>query len=275
MSDGQAFKPWNNLVTMTVNNISRGHYARVVTMLVRRELKVKYRGTFFGYLWSMLNPLLFMLIISFVFSHLMRGIQNYSLFVLAGILFWNLTAASIIAGTNSIVANASLIQKVKVPLWVFPLVPLGSSAVNLCLALVPFLIISVVLSASFTLNILLLPVIVGLTATFLAGVALALSALNVFFRDVGHVLEPVLTLAFYATPVIYDRNGASVPPHISNLLGFNPLTHFAEAFRSTLVSSAPRLTLSSMLLLCLFSADSLVLGTMVYRNCRNKIPFRL
>ena len=254
---------------------NRRHYFNVVTMLVRRELKVKYRGTFFGYVWSMLNPLLFMAIISFVFSHLMRGIPNYSLFVLAGILFWNLTSASILAGTGSIVANASLIQKVRIPLWVFPLVPLGSSATNLCLALIPYIIISIVLSASITLKILLLPLVAALLVIFLAGIVLALSALNVFFRDVGHVLEPVLTLTFYATPVIYDRQGPAVPPHISYLLGFNPLTHFAEAFRSTLVSTAPTLTLNSILLLCIFSASSILIGSSIHRACRKKIPFRL
>ncbi|RYZ81134.1 MAG: ABC transporter permease, partial [Proteobacteria bacterium] len=91
---------------------ARLHYLSLVSLLVRRELKVKYRGTFLGYIWSMLNPLLTMLIITLVFKHFNKGTPDYNLFVLSGILCWNLASQTIILGTQAIVAAQGLLKKV-------------------------------------------------------------------------------------------------------------------------------------------------------------------
>ena len=254
---------------------SRRHYLAIVVMLVRRELKVKYRGTMLGYLWSMLNPLLFMVIISVVFSHIVKGIENYSIYVLAGILFWNMASMSIVAGTGSIVANANLIQKVRMPLWVFPLVPLGSSLLNLALALIPYTIICLVFKVGVTWQLGLLPVILVLTAMFLAGVTLCLASLNVFFRDVAHVLEPLMTLTFYATPVIYDRHQGTMPEKITQLLGLNPFVHYIEAFRATVFPGVRPISFTDLLFLTGLSITSLVIGGLVYKKSKRKIPLKL
>ncbi len=252
---------------------ARKHYLAIVVMLVRRELKVKYRGTMLGYLWSMLNPLLFMVIISVVFSHLVKGIENYSIFVLAGILFWNMVSMSIVAGTGSIVANANLIQKVRMPLWVFPLVPLGSSLMNMALALIPYTIICLVLNVGVTWQLGLLPLILVLTAMFLAGITLCLASLNVFFRDVSHVLEPLMTLAFYATPVIYDRG--VLPEKISRLLGFNPFVHYIEAFRAIIFPGVRPVSATDLTILACLSIVSLIGGSLIYKKAKRKIPLKL
>jgi len=254
---------------------SRIHYLSIVVMLVRRELKVKYRGTMLGYLWSMLNPLLFMVIISVVFSHIVRGIDNYSVYVLSGILFWNMVSMSIVAGTGSIVANANLIQKVRMPLWVFPLVPLGSSLMNLALALIPYTVICLVLSVGVTWQLALLPVILVLTAVFLAGVTLCLASLNVFFRDVAHVLEPLMTLVFYATPVIYDRHQGMLPEKVSRILGLNPFVHYIEAFRATVFPGVRPVSVSDLIFLACLSITSLVVGGLIYKKSKRKIPLKL
>lgn len=254
---------------------TRLHYLTIVWMLVRRDLKVKYRGTVLGYLWSMLNPLLFMITISLVFSHLVKGIAHYNIYVLSGILFWNMVSMSIVGGTGSLVANAHLIQKIRVPMWVFPLVPLGSSLTNLALAMIPFLLVSLVSSVGFSSQVWLLPFVLFVIAVFLLGIALGLSSLNVFFRDVAHVLEPVMTLLFYATPIIYDRQAASMPENISRLLGLNPFVHFVEAFRSVVFSGAPSLSWGKGVLLIAMAGTSMGIGGMIYKRVRTKISLNL
>lgn len=253
----------------------RLHYLSIVWMLVRRDLKVKYRGTVLGYLWSMLNPLLFMSTISVVFSHLVRGIPNYSIFVLAGILFWNMVSITLIAGTGSLVGNAHLIQKIRVPMWVFPMVPLGSSLTNLALALIPYSIVCLVLKVGFSSQVFLLPIVLFILAVFLTGISLGLASLNVFFRDVAHVLEPVMTLLFYATPIIYDRQSASMPENISSILSLNPFVHFVEAFRSTMFPGATPITWMQIGLLVGMAGVSLALGGFVYKRVKTKIPLHL
>jgi ABC-type polysaccharide/polyol phosphate export permease len=242
--------------------------------MVKRELKVKYRGTILGYLWSMLNPLLFMLTISFVFSHMMKGIPNYSLFVLAGILSWNLVSVGIIGGTHSISNSGHLLRKIKMPIWVFPLVPLASGGVNFVLALVPFVIVLYATGNSLGLGILGLPLVFILFAGFLLGAALSFSTLNVFFKDVGHVLEPVLQLIFYATPIIYDRHNPSIPEYAAKLLNLNPFTHYIEAMRSCLVyGKFP--DLMEFLIMGACTSLSLTIGFLIYKKTKKKIIFNV
>ena len=253
---------------------ARLQYLRVVILMVKRELKVKYRGTVLGYLWSMLNPLLFMLTISFVFSHMMKSIPNYNLFVLAGILSWNLVSMAIIGGTHSIAHSGHLLRKIKMPIWVFPLVPLASGGVNFLLALVPFVVVLYATGNSLGWSVLALPLVFLLFAGFLLGAALGFSTLNVFFKDVGHVLEPVLQLVFYATPIIYDRHNPSIPEYAARLLSLNPFTHFIEAIRSCLVyGQFPDLV--EFLIMGFFTAISLTAGFVIYKRAKKKIIFNV
>ena len=253
---------------------SRAHFVQVVLLLIRRELKVKYAGSLLGYLWSMLNPLLSMLVISFVFSHFVRDIDNYPIFVLSGIIFWNMASFALVLGTNSIVANTSLIRKIKLPGWVFPSVSLGTASVNLSLSLIPYSLLYLVSGASPTVNIFLFPLALLLFVIFLGGLVMTLSTLNVFFRDVSHVLEPVLGLVFYATPLLYNRNSKAIPPEFANLLLLNPFTHFIETLRATLYEGrAPSLT--QWATAGSISFVSALIGTIVYKKAKNKIIFKL
>lgn len=243
-------------------------------MLVARELRVKYRGSFLGYLWSMLNPLFFMIIISLVFSRLMRGIENYELYVLSGILFWNMTAHALVGGTGAIVGNAGLVLKVRTPIWVFALVPLGSAIVNFILALFPYLAIVMLRGHPIPWSLFLLPVLLLLYSLFLSGLALALATANVFFRDVMHVMEPVIQLLFYATPIIYDRSNPMIPPTIRYILGLNPFTRFVELFRATIFLPSSS-SIALLIVLTVLSAVVLILGALVYRVNRNQLTFRV
>lgn len=250
------------------------HNVSLVMLLVRRELKVKYRGSMLGYLWSMINPLLFMLIISQVFKHIVKNIPDYHLYVLSGILVWNAISASLSQGAQSIVSNASLLRKVKTPAFLFPCVPIGSGLTNMCLALIPFSFVLIFSGRAPGAEILAMPFLVVVQALFLYGAALALSCLNVFFRDVGHILEPLLTVIFYATPVIFDRTSGIVPERLQFLLSLNPFVHFVEAFRACLIGHGS-LTLNKALLLVALAALSLLFGYVTYTLSKRKLIFHV
>jgi ABC-type polysaccharide/polyol phosphate export permease len=251
-----------------------GRNWRLLALLVGRELKVKYRSSFLGYLWSMLNPLLFMMIITFVFSRLMRGVEHYDIYVLSGVLFWNMTAMSIIGSTHSLVANSGLLRKVRVPYWIFVVVPIGAAVVNCSLAFAPYAAIVLVKGLSVKPQMLGAPLVLVLYAAFLAGLGSILATLNVYFRDVGHVVEPLLQLGFYATPIIYDRRNPSIPEWAQNLLGLNPLVQFIDLFRSALFSSE-FFSWGAVLAAALSAALSLGVAAVFYRHSVAKLSFRI
>ena len=252
----------------------RQQHLDLVVRLVRRELAVKYRGSVLGYFWSMANPLLFMAVISVVFSFIVRDIPYYHLFVLSGILFWNLTSNAILGGTNAIVSGASLLRKVKMPIWIFPVVPLFTFAINFLLALIPYTIVFAFTGPPIIPHFWQLPFVLVLYVLFLSGLSLVLASLNVFFRDVGHVIEPLLVMAMYATPVVYDRHRLGFSKKVSDILGLNPITHFVEAGRSCLFLPDAMSTVQWLRLVGL-ACVSATIGIVVYRQVKDKFIFNL
>lgn len=245
----------------------------LVRLLVLRDLRVRYRGSVLGYLWSMMNPLLYMGILSFVFAHLMRfKIENFPLFILSGILSWNLFQQSLSVGVHSIVANGSLLRKVRVPASLFPAVSVCSVLVNFVLALGPFIIIALLTGLQLTGWIFLLPVIVLPYVVFIYGISLVLASLNVSFRDIGHTLEPLLTMLFYGTPIVYPMT--SLPEQYQKIVMLNPVAHFVGAFRDVLFEGrSPGST--TVVLLFALAVASLVIGISVYRSQRDSFVYNL
>jgi ABC-type polysaccharide/polyol phosphate export permease len=202
------------------------------------------------------------------------GIPNYGLYVLSGLLAWNMASMAISLGTQSIVLNAHLLRKIRLPVWVFPVVHLGTSSTNFALSLGPFFLLWALSDVRASSALMALPIVLALYALFILGVSLTLSVLNVFFRDVGHVLEPILQLTFYATPIIYSRELVAIPESIRVFLGFNPFVHFIEGFRSSLVlGQFP--TSGAFLAMFACTVLSLFTGAMVYKRARRKIIFNI
>ncbi len=253
---------------------SNMHYLRLALLLVRRELKVKYRGSFLGYLWSLLNPLLYMLVLSAVFSKLVKGVPNYSLYVFTGILMWNMASMSLNLGAQSIVNGGSLLRKVRMPAWVFPLSSVASSATNFMFSLVPYVGLAYFFGAPINASVVLFPLVLIAYLGFVLGVALLISVVNVFFRDVGHVLEPVLAIVFYATPIVYDPNLLALPKAVSIALSLNPFGHFAQAFRATLMGYGT-IDLRVMTILYLCATGALCLGSWAYARAQKKFIYHL
>jgi ABC-type polysaccharide/polyol phosphate export permease len=248
-----------------------GHWHSVVFLLIARDFKVRYRASFFGYLWSMLNPLLMMAVLSLVFSFaLKQDIPRYPAFILSGLVFWNLFSQSIHLGKNCFLDNASLLKKVKVPAWVFPTAVIGSSFVHAGLALIPYFGIAGFLGVTFNIALLQVPALLILYFIFIEGIVLALGSLNVFFRDLGHMTEPILQIAFYATPIIYPVS--ALPPKYQWVMQFNPLAHYIEGFRASLFEGS---LLSSMTWLKIIAIAffSFVAGQIVFKSTRNRFLY--
>lgn len=241
--------------------------------MVKRDLKVRYRGSMLGYAWSMLNPLLSMTILAAIFSHVVKiETEHYPLYVLSGLIAWNMFAQSVGAGVHSIVNNSFILRKVAVPSWVFPTASISSAVVNSVLALLPYGLISLFLKHPLSLTLIQLPLIFVLYFLFIHGVVMILSSLNVLFRDVGHVVEPVLQILFYGSPVLYAAN--VVPEKIRELLILNPVAHFIEAVRAALYSGQ-WLSAQQLFILTLLALLSPLLGRLVYQRTRDGFIYAL
>src|SRR5262245_55669520 len=206
-------------------------YLDLLQTLVSRAIKQRYKRSVLGFAWTMLNPLITMVILSVVFSRVFGDrVPNYPLFVIIGLLAWNLFSLGSTQGLASIVDSGPLIRKVAVPKEMFPLAAVGANLVNFLLSLVPLLFVVLFLRIDVTWAVLWVPIGVALIGLFTLGVALALGTLNVFFRDVRYFYEAALLAWFYGTPVFYPVDVLS--ERARAVLQWNPLYVLVDVFRT-------------------------------------------
>jgi lipopolysaccharide transport system permease protein len=180
-------------------------FRQLVFLLVSRELKVRYKRSVLGILWTMLNPLLLMVVYAVVFTTIMpAALPNFTVFLLAGLLPWIFFSTALLQGLMSVLVNQELVRKVRVPQAVFPISVVGSNLVNLGLSLVPLFAMMLVLRQRFTWALLFLPVGIFVLTLFAAGATLLLASATVFFRDVRHLTEVLLQMVLYLSPILYD-----------------------------------------------------------------------
>lgn len=246
-------------------------YRELLKNLVLKDLKVKYRDSVLGFLWSLANPLLLILVYSFVFGHMLRGgPPNFAYFLMVGILPWNFFAQSLMMSTGSILDNGNLIRKVALPLEVFPVATVLFNLAQYLLALIvffpmAFLFFKVPFAWSW---INFLPLLV-LQIIFTLGLCFILSTATVFYRDVRHFTEILLMLLFWLTPIVYDIQ--AVPPSLRTVLYMNPLSCFILAYQDALyhnIFSSPERFLSVVLL----SFLSFVLGYFLFVIFKVRFP---
>lgn len=210
-------------------------FRALVDALVRRHIATRYRGSLFGFLWSLMNPLCLMAVYTLVFHHYMRveGGAHYSLMVFAGLLPWIWTASSLTEGTAALVNSGHLITKSLFPPHVLPFVSVTAAMVHFLLAL-PILAIFVLMAGlPIPATWLALPIIALVHAILLNGLVLALSALNVFYRDVQHLVANVLTLLFFLCPVVYPAS--LVPERWRFMINLNPLAALTQFYQQILI----------------------------------------
>lgn len=248
-------------------NLERYRY--VLQNFVVRDLKVKYRGTLLGYLWSLLEPLSLVLVYWFVFVVIARrGGTDYPLVVILGVLPYNLFSSTIQGGATSLTAHASLIRRVYIPREIFVLSGALTQLVVYALSMFAVLPFMLVYDASPGPSLLLLPVAVAGLVTLASGVALVAACANVLFRDVGYLLRVVLRLLFYGTPVIYTAE--MIPEHIRDLFFVNPISVWISLARSAVLNQPLLFGLPHALGAAAASILCFGLGFLLFRRLENR-----
>ena len=246
-------------------------YRELIKNLVLKDLKLKYRDSVLGFLWSLANPLLLILVYSFVFGHVLRvGPRNFAYFLMIGILPWNFFAQALMMSTGSILDNGSLIRKVALPLEVFPVATVLFSLAQFLLALVVFFPMAVFFfetPASWA-WVYFVPILLA-QILFTVGLSFMFSTATVFYRDVRHFTEILLTLLFWLTPIVYDIE--NVPSSLRAVLYMNPLSYFILAYQDALYRN--RFPSSDMVLTVLLLALlSFFLGYSLFVRWKNRFP---
>jgi ABC-type polysaccharide/polyol phosphate export permease len=219
-----------------------------------------------------MNPLVLMLVLTFVFTKIGHAKDPfYPLYVLSGILCWNAFAQSLLNGSHSIPNNGGLLRKVKVPQWIFPSVSVFSSLVNMTFALFPFAGLALVLGLHISINLLLLPVLLLLFLSFLLGLVLIVSTVNVLFRDVGHMLESGMLILFYSAPIAYPID--MIHEKYRFLLALHPIFYFLKGFRTVLCSYP--VVWSDWLAMGALSLLALAIGAWTHRALKDRIYYYL
>jgi len=250
-------------------------YRALIASLVARDLKARYRGSALGFFWSFVNPLLLLLVYTFVFTVVIRrsltdALTPFALFMFCGILPWTWFQSSLLESSNVLIAGGNLIRKVLFPAEVLPIVSVLAGMVHFFFGLP-------ILAAFFLyygrpvvpLDLLWLPVIVAVQLILTLGLALLVSALTVHFRDLRDLLANLLTLWFFATPIIYPLSEA--PEVVRPYLALNPFTHLATAYQEVLFLPGPFTQWPQLLALGALSTVVLACGYFVFDRLRDTL----
>lgn len=251
-----------NTITQQIGTF--GKYTYLLSNLVKRDFATKYRRSVLGILWSVLNPLLMMAVITVVFVNIFRmQVENFPVYYLTGSLVFNFMTEATNGSLTSILGSAGLIKKVYIPKYIFPLERCFFALVNTLLSFIAVLIIMPILGVFPKLTILLFWVPLLYTLVFSIGLGMILATTHVFFRDIGYLYGVWITAWMYLTPIIYP---VTILPDImqTTIKWFNPMYHYADYFRQVVMyGNIPNLQAN---LTCLgFSLLFLIVGFIVFK----------
>ena len=230
--------------------------------LVVRDIKVRYRHSILGLVWTVLNPLLMMTVITIVFSKLFKqNIPNFPIYYLSGSLLFSFNSESTTTAMHSVISNASLIKKVYIPKYLFPFSNILSGLVNLVFSLIAMFIVMVITGAPFHITLLLIPIPIFYTLLFATGAGILLSALTVFFRDIAHFYGVFILAWTYLTPIFYPVE--ILPGKVMKLMQLNPMFHYVSFMRN-LVLYGEFPSMKENLFCFLLGAGMIMLGLVVF-----------
>jgi len=245
----------------------------LIKTFVINAFKVKYKRSKLGMSWSMLNPILNIIVVSSVFSQVMgMPYHTFVVFYFSGFLAWTLFSSALLQGANSLIVNETLIKKVPINLIIFPLTFVAVSTVEFLLGFFVLAILLCFLGLKVSIAFLFLPVSLLLLVMFSTGVCLLASVMTAFFRDVAYILTVVVQLWFYLTPVLYPKKFLVAKSHL--LATLNPMVVYIDLFREPIVNDilpSPK-TIGTAVVL---STILLYFGIMVFNKYKSKIIFEL
>ena len=229
-------------------------YRNLIVQLSKKEIKIKYKSALLGWIWSLLNPMLLMAVFSFVFTYIIRiDIKNFPLFLLSGLFPWFFLSMCLTSACGSIIENASLIKKAFFPYEAIPLSVIMSNLFNFLISMCLLTVFLCCFGIFPKLSWFAALYLIFMQTVFITGLCLAVSALNTMYRDIRYIVELLLLVWFYATPIFYKIE--FVPERFRFLFQLNPMSLFIDAFRSVLIEgAAPDIMTMGIIGLIAFSA---------------------
>ena len=243
-------------------------YRNLLENLVSRDIKVRYRRSVLGMLWTVLNPLLMMVVITIVFSTLFKqNIEHFPIYYLSGSLIFSFSSETTSNALYSIIGNASLMKKVYIPKYLFPVSKVVSGLVNLGFSLSAMFVVMLAMGVECRITLLLLPIPIFYTFLFATGLGLLLSAATVFFRDISHFYGVFVMAWTYFTPIFYPVD--ILPETARKVMDFNPMYHYVQYMRELILyGNFP--SMRENLICFLFGAGMLLIGTWVFYRKQDK-----
>ena len=255
-----------NYISEKIEGLRR--FSPLLKELVVRDIKVRYRHSALGLMWTVLNPLLMMIVITIVFSTLFKqNIEHFPIYYLSGSLIFSFNSESTTTAMHSMVSNASLLKKVYIPKYLFPLSNILSGLVNLGFSLIAMFIVMIVTRAPFHATLLLMPIPIFYTFLFATGLGIMLSALTVYFRDIAHFYGVFILAWTYLTPIFYPVS--ILPSSVMKLMKLNPMYHFVSFMRD-LVLYGVFPSMKQNLICLAIGIGMLILGLFVFYKKQDK-----
>lgn len=243
-------------------------YRELLKTNVKKDIRGKYKGSFLGVLWSFLNPLLMVVVYAIVFPYIMKvKTDNYLQYLICGVIPWNFFTTVMGLGMGSIKNNAGIVNKVYFPREILPISAALSGLVNFFISCIIVILFCLFGGLGISWHIILVPIIAIMQFLITAGLVLGLSAINVYIQDTEYIVQFVLNMAFYATPILYLPS--LLPSLFQQILNLNPMTHILVAYRDAFMyHTLPGL--KTMVILTIISVLVCFIGYKIFKKLEKK-----
>lgn len=243
-------------------------FKEMIKSWTKKELRTRYKGSFLGFLWTFVNPLMQLMVYSFIFPLILRiNQENYAMFMFVALIPWNFFTSSIQGTCGLIVWNSSLVTKVYFPREVLPISYALSGMMNMIFSYAIVFPMLAIFGIPFTWNILWLPALLIAQTILCMGIAMLFSSINVFFRDLEYFVGVALMALYFLTPIMYGLS--AMPERIQWVLRLNPMTNFVEMYRDVTFYGVG-LDISMFLITLLYSIVIFVVGYVVFGKLQRK-----